>query len=74
MENGIVQVRYPYLPCVARLRDNSGKARAILSNVEKNLITRGLHNAFNLQMEKAEAGGTFSPVSDKELQARRRRG
>ena len=69
-----MQVRYPFLPWVAELRDNSGQAWAIQLNVEKNLISRGLHGTYCKEMEKAEAGGTFSRVSEEELWASRKNG
>ena len=50
-----MQVRFPFLPCVAELRDNCGQARAIQLSMEKNLISRGLHSANRIEMEKTEA-------------------
>ena len=52
----MAQVRYPFLPCVAELRDNSSQAWAIQLTVENSLIARGLHGTFCKEMEKTEAG------------------
>ena len=74
VQEGQVNVRYAYLPCVARLRDNSGQARAVQTSVEKSLQSKGRLEEFNKEMEKALLKGTFSLVQEKDLHARRKSG
>ena len=74
VEDGKVSVRYSWLPQVAKLRENFGQAMAIQSSVEAGLVKSGRHTAFTEEMEKALSQGTFSRVTRKELEERRRSG
>ena len=74
VKDGVIRVRYPFLPCVTRMRDNIGQARAVQGSVEKSLIAKGLLGQFNGEMEKAFRQGTFSLVSQGELAERRQSG
>ena len=70
VQGGLVNVKYSYLPCMTRLRDNSGQARAVQTNVEKSLQSKGRLEDFNREMEKALMRGPFGegggPASKKE--------
>ena len=57
VKEGVTTVKYPWRPCVWRLKDNRYQARAVQTSIETSLRTKGRLEEFNLEMEKALTEG-----------------
>ena len=62
-----IHVEYPFKPTAYLQKDNTGQARAMLSNIEKRLVRDDLMEDYHAEMKKTLQAGSVIKLSEEEL-------
>ena len=68
-ETSTIHAKYPWKPCVGRMRDNYHQALKVQTNIEKHMILAGTHHDYLIEMKKALDGGKVRLLSKEEMES-----
>ena len=65
--SGIIMGKYPWKPCVSRMRDNSRQAVAVQGSIERHMLKAGTFGDYAVEMQKAIDEGKVRELSDTDV-------
>ena len=64
---GIMSGKYPWKPCVGRMRSNRGQAEKIQASIERHMLSVGTHKDFVEEVQKSIEDGRVRRLTDDEM-------